>query len=75
MKKSEKILNGQGCRTGTDLRTHARTHVRERIYRFLPESKDIWGTNKRSNYIEQKWAHVRARVTGSFGTSLLKSNI
>ena len=29
----------------TYARTHARTYVREWIYRFLPESKDIRGTN------------------------------
>ena len=45
-KKSEKISNGQGCRTGTD----ARMHIRERIYRFLPESKDIRGTKNRKIY-------------------------
>ena len=45
-KNKNKISNGQGCRTGT----HRRTHRRERIYRFLPESKDIQGTNKLSWY-------------------------
>ena len=28
-KNQKKISNGQGCRTGTDVRTHARTYGRE----------------------------------------------
>ena len=41
-KKIRKKINGQGCGTGT----HERTYVRERIYRFLSESKGIRGTKK-----------------------------
>ena len=45
-KKQKKILNGQGCRTGTDARTNLQTDARESIYTFLPESKDIRETKK-----------------------------
>ena len=30
-KNQKKISNGQGCRTGTDARTHERTHERTRV--------------------------------------------
>ena len=55
------ILNGQGCRTGRDGRTHARTHKREWIYRFLMESKDIRGTKKTTTTTHKNSSYTKTQ--------------
>ena len=65
------ISNGQGWSTGTDVRRNIRTNAQEWIFRFLPESKDIRGTNnyKRGNFarFSWEWKFLFCRFTSLIG--------
>ena len=58
----------------TYVRTHVRTYESEFIGSFRSLKTSGEPVRGPSN-IGQKWTNVRARVTGSFGTSILKCNI
>ena len=53
-KNQKKILNGQGCRTGTDGRTYGRTYVRTYESEFIGSFRSLKTSEEPINYKKQR---------------------